>query len=150
LRFVVRWLANGLAFYLGLYLVDSLIAPWFYIRKGWIAIVLAILLGCANSLVHPFPRFKAKRNRSLGFFALTVLGNFFFMQIIIWLGAPLSAPNPIAVMFTALFLTLLAALMNHVVGFKPKEQSKVVTRGLGVTATARERERQKGRPRPRR
>jgi hypothetical protein len=37
------------------------------------------------------------------------------------------------VLGAAIFLTLLAALLNHIVGFKPKEQPKVVTRELGLT-----------------
>lgn len=147
MRFLLRWIANALAFYLGLYLVDSLVAPRFWIQKGWIAIVLAILLGCVNSTVRPFPRFKTKRNRALTVVLLTVIANALVLQIIIWVGAPLSTSNPIWVLLVAIFLTLLAALLNGLVGFKPKEQPRPVTRELGVAGAARERE--NGGPRPR-
>jgi len=133
LRFSYRWATNALAFYLALYLVDSLIAPRFYLEKGWIAVVLAIVLGALNSLVRPFPRFKTRRKRALTVVGLTIAANWLFLHLIIWLGAPLSATNPIWVLGTAIFLTLLAALLNHLVGFKPKEEPKVVTRELGLT-----------------
>jgi uncharacterized membrane protein YvlD (DUF360 family) len=138
LRFTYRWATNALAFYLALYLVDSLIAPRFYIEKGWAAVVLGILLGALNSLVRPFPRFKTRRNRALTVVGLTVIANWLFLHLVMWLGAPVSATNPIWVLGTAIFLTLLAALLNHIVGFKPKEQPKVVTRELGLADRARE------------
>lgn len=139
MRFLYRWAANGLAFYLGLYLVDTLIAPWFYIRRGWIAIVLAVLMSCVNSMIRPFPRFKTRRKRSFGFFGLTALGNYLFMQIIVLLGSALTG-NPFGVLLAAIFLTLLAALMNHLIGFKPKEGPDIPTRdqGLDSTGTARQ------------
>lgn len=138
LRFTYRWAANALAFYVALYLVDSLIAPRFYIEKGWIAIVLALVLGALNSLVHPFPRFKTRRKRALTVVSLMVLANWIFLHLVMLLGAPLSATNPIWVLGAAIFLTLLAALLNHIVGFEPKEQPKVVTRQLGLTDPTRE------------
>lgn len=133
LRFSYRWATNALAFYLALYLVDSLIAPRFYLEKGWIALVLAIVLAALNSLVHPFPRFKTRRKRALTVVGLTVLANWLCLHLIMWLGAPFSATNPIWVLGTAIFLTLVAAPLNHLVGFKPKEEPKVVTRELGLT-----------------
>lgn len=140
MRFMLRWMANGLAFYLALYLVDSLLAPRFWIEKGWIAIVLAVLLGCVNSLIRPFPRFKDRRNRALTVVLLTVICNALALQSLIWVGAPLSTTNPAWVLITAVVLTLLAALLNWIVGFKPKERPRPVTRELGVTGTTRERE----------
>ena len=138
LRFSYRWATNALAFYLALYLVDSLIAPRFYLENGWIAIVLAIVLGALNSLVRPFPRFKTRRKRALTVVGLTVIANWLFLHLLLWLGAPFSATNPIWVLGTAIFLTLLAALLNHLVGFQPKEEPKVVTRELGLTDRTRD------------
>ena len=80
MRFLYRWIANGLAFYLTLYLVDSLVAPRFLIERGWIAIVLAILLGGANSFIRPFPDFRTRRVRALTVMLLTVVGNMLFME----------------------------------------------------------------------
>jgi uncharacterized membrane protein YvlD (DUF360 family) len=139
-KLLLRWIANGLAFYLALYLVDSLVAPRVWIQKGWIAIILAVLLGFVNSLIRPLPRFKTKRNRALTVALLTVIGNALVLQILIWAGAPLSTANPGWVIIVAIFLTLLAMLLNWLVGFKKKEPPRVVTRELGVSGTARGRE----------
>lgn len=138
MRFIYRWIANGFAFYLGLYLIDTVIAPFHFIKKGWIAIVLAVLLSCVNSTIRPFPKFKANKGRAFGFVGLTALGNFVFLQVIAWLGAPLDA-NPFRLAFAAIFLTLLAALMNHIVGFKPKEQPDVIAREHRLSDATRER-----------
>lgn len=144
MRFVYRWIANALGFYLGLYLVDSLIAPKFYIEHVWIAIFLAIALGCLNSLVRPFPRFKTKARRALAVEGLAVLGNFVFLMILIWIGAPLSATNPIWVLGTAIFLTLLSALLNWIIGFRPKPEPDVVTRRPGTGRRTPEADRARG------
>ena len=94
MRLLYRWIANGLAFYLALYLVDSVLAPRFYIRSGWIAIVLAILLGGANSLVRPFPALRTKPGRALTAVLLTAIGNTIFIELLILFGAPLFASSP--------------------------------------------------------
>lgn len=139
MRFLLRWAVNAVTFYLGLYLIDTLISPCFYVRKVWIAVVLAVLMGGYNSLIRPFPRFKTRRKRSFGFFGLTVLANFIFMQIIVLVGSPLTG-NPFCIIVAAIFLTLLAALMNHLIGFKPKDKTRVPTREheLETTGTARQ------------
>jgi uncharacterized membrane protein YvlD (DUF360 family) len=147
LKFMLRWIANGLAFYLALYLVDSLVGPRFWIEKGWIAIVLAILLGCINSLIRPLPRFRTKRNRALTVALLTFIGNALVLLILIVAGAPLSVTNPVWIIVVAVFLTLLAMLLNWLIGFKQKGKPKVITREFGVAGTARERE--TGGPQPR-
>jgi hypothetical protein len=138
LRFVYRWAANSLALFLGLYLVDTWLAPYFYVRRLWLAIVLAVLMGAINSTNRPFRGFRVNRGRAFGFFGLTALGNYLFMSIISWLGAPLTG-NAIAFMFAAVFLTCIVALINHVVGFKPKDQPRVVTREHGLSDATRER-----------
>jgi hypothetical protein len=38
-----RWLAGSIAFYLALYLVDSLISPRFHVGAVWAAVVLIAL-----------------------------------------------------------------------------------------------------------
>jgi len=145
-RFLYRWIANGLAFYFTLYLVDSLVAPRFFIQGGWIAIVLAILLGGANSLIRPFPELRTRRVRALTVMLLTVVGNTLFMELVILFGAPLWATNPGWVFLTAIFLTLVAALLNWLIGFKPPPPTKVVTRRLGVAKDADERQKRTGGP----
>jgi hypothetical protein len=124
--------------FFGLYLLDTLMAPYFYVRKLWLAIVLAILLGAINSTNRPFRGYKTNRGRAFGFFGLTALGNYLFIQIISWLGAPLTG-NALAMMFAAAVLTLLAGLINHIVGFKPKKQRDVVTREHRLSDATRKR-----------
>jgi uncharacterized membrane protein YvlD (DUF360 family) len=124
--------------FFGLYLLDTLMAPYFYVRKLWIAIVLAILLGAINSTNRPFRGYKNNRGRAFGFFGLTALGNYLFIQIISWLGAPLTG-NALAIMVAAAVLTLLAGLINHIVGFKPKKQRDVVTREHRLSDATRKR-----------
>jgi hypothetical protein len=138
LRFLYRWATNILAFFIGIYFVDTLIAQFALVKKLWLAIVLAIILGAINSTIRPFPKFKANRGRAFGFFGLTALGNYLFLQIIALLGAPLSG-SAIRLMFLAVFLTLLGGAINHLVGFKPKDQPKVVTREHGLSDATRER-----------
>jgi uncharacterized membrane protein YvlD (DUF360 family) len=138
LRYVYRWIANMFTLFFGLYLLDTLMAPYFYVRKLWLAIVLAILLGAINSTNRPFRGYKNNRGRAFGFFGLTALGNYLFIQIISWLGAPLTG-NALAMMFAAAVLTLLAGLINHIVGFKPKKQRDVVTREHRLSDATRKR-----------
>jgi uncharacterized membrane protein YvlD (DUF360 family) len=138
LRFVYRWMANTVAFYVGLYFVDTLIAPFALIKKQWLAIVLAVILAAINSTIKPFPKFKVNRGRAFGFFGLTALGNYLFLQIISLLGAPMF-PSTLRLMFLAIVLTLLGGLINHLVGFKPKDQSRVVTRERGLSDATKER-----------
>ena len=86
------------------------------------AIVLAIVLAAFNSLVHPFPGSRPGASGPCGGWDSQRWATTSSCSLIIWLGAPLSATNPIGFMCTAIFLTLLAAPLNHLVGFKPKEQ----------------------------
>ena len=146
MRFLYRWIANGLAFYLTLYLVDSLVAPRFLIERSWIALVLAILLGGANSLIRPFPDLRTRKVRALTVMSLTVVGNMLFMELVILFGAPLWATNPGWVFLTAILLTLVAALLNWLIGFKPPPPTKVVTRLLGVVKDSNERQKRMGGP----
>ena len=144
-----------LGFFLGLYLADTLLAPYFYISHLWVAIVLALVMGAANSTNKPFRGFKTNKGRAFGFFGLTVLVNYLILQITALIFDSLSG-NPIAIMLTAVFLTLVAALLNNAVGFKPVEQPKVVTRDHGLSDSTRDRmtqtdartrqERRRGRP----
>ncbi len=66
MRFLLRWISNALAFYLALYLVDSLIAPRFFVGAVWVAILLGLLLGVLNSVARPLHRVRAKPASGLG------------------------------------------------------------------------------------
>ena len=140
MRFLFRWLANAISFYLALYLVDSLIAPRFWIRAVWVAVVLAVLLGLLNSLVKPLHRIKKNPGYALTVAVLTVLVNALIMQIFIWSGTPLSATHLVWVIVAAAFVSLLAGVLNWLIGFKPKEKpgAGAVTRERGAPRAERE------------
>jgi len=125
------------ALFFGMYLLDTIMAPHFYLSHLWIAIFLAVVLGAANSTNRPFRGYKTNKGRAFGFFGLTALANYLVLQIMAV--ATSMSGNPVAIMFTAVCLTLLVALMNHLVGFKPAQQPKVVTREHGIGDATRER-----------
>ena len=49
MRFLFRWIANAVAFYLALYLVDSLMAPRFCVEAVWVAVILAVSWVCSTA-----------------------------------------------------------------------------------------------------
>ena len=122
MKFMLRWIANSIAFYLALYLVDSLIAPRFWLQAVWLGVILAVFLGLLNSLVRPLRRIGSRTFTALTVVVLTVLVNALILQIFIWIKAPLSATSIAWVMVTAAFLSLLAGVLNWLVGFKKKEK----------------------------
>jgi uncharacterized membrane protein YvlD (DUF360 family) len=139
MRFFFRWTANAISFYLALYLVDSLIAPRFWIQAVWVAVILAVFLGLLNSLVRPLHRFKKNPWYALAVVVMTVLFNTLVMQILIWAGAPLSATHVVWVLMTAAFLSLLAGVLNWLIGFKPKETPGAIARERRAVSPSRER-----------
>jgi len=146
-RLLLRWMANALAFYLALYLMDSLIAPRFYVGAVWMAVILALVLGILNGLVRPLHRVRTKPQRALVVTAVTVVVNALILQIFMWMGAPLSSTGLHWLLITAIFLTLLGAVINWLIGFKPEKEPNVITRDLRTSRSARERERERERER---
>jgi putative membrane protein len=128
MRFMFRWTANAVSFYLALYLVDSLVAPRFWIEAVWIAVVLAVVLGLLNSLVRPLHRIRRSPRTAVIVALMTVLVNTLIMQIAIWAGAPLSATHLVWVLIAAAFLSLLAGVLNWLIGFKPKDNPGALAR----------------------
>jgi len=129
-KYVLRLISNALAIYLALYLLDSLIAPRFWIKSVWIVPILAVLLGALNSLVRPLPKVKSKPRRALTAALLTIIANTLFLQVFIWIGAPLTAASIVWVVVAGAFVTLVSGLINWLIGFKTKEKPKVITRDL--------------------
>jgi putative membrane protein len=148
MRFLLRWISNALAFYLGMYLVDSLMAPRFFVGAVWVAILLGLFLGALNSLVRPLHRMRAKPGQAWGVAVATVMINAFFIQLFIWMGAPLSTTGFQWVLAVSFVLALLAGLINWLIGFKPPKKPNVITRDLRVSREARGRDTAKA-PRPR-
>ncbi len=148
MRFLLRWFSNALAFYLAMYLVDSLLAPRFFIGAVWVAILLALFLGVLNSTIRPLHRMRARPGQAWGTAVATVIINALVLQLFMWMDAPLSATGFHWVLVTALFLTILAGLINWLIGFKPPKEPNVITRDLRVSREARGRDTAKA-PRPR-
>ncbi len=122
MRFMARWIANAISFYLALYLVDSLIAPRFYVEAVWVAVVMAIVLGLLNSLIRPLHMWRKKPRYAVSVAVITVLINALVLQIFIWTGASLSATHVLWVLVTATFLSLIAGVLNWLIGFKAKKE----------------------------
>src|SRR4030067_141074 len=120
MKFMLRWIANSIAFYLALFLVYSLTAPRFWLQAVWLGGILAVFLGLLNSLVRPLHRLSSRTFSAVTVAVLTVLVNALILQIFIWIGAPLSATNITGVLVAAAFLSLLAGVLNWLVGFKKK------------------------------
>lgn len=122
MRFMLRWVANSLSFYLALYLLDSLVAPRFWVQAVWVAVVLAVFLGLLNSLIRPLHKVKTRPRRAATVAILTVLANTLILQIFVWAGAGLSATSVVWVLAAAVFLSVLGGLINWLIGFRSKEK----------------------------
>jgi putative membrane protein len=125
---LLRWVANSIAFYLALYLVDSLVAPRFWVKAVWIAILAALFLGLLNSLIRPLYRVRSKPMLAIAETVFTVAINALVLQVLIWVGAPLSATNVVWVFIAAAFLALLGGTNNWLIGFKQKEKPGSIAR----------------------
>jgi putative membrane protein len=136
----IRWVADAVAFYLALYLVDSLIAPRFLVEAVWIAVIVAVFLGLINSLIRPLYRVRSKPALAIGEAVFTVAVNTLILQILVWVGAPLSATNPAWVLVTAVFLTLVGGVINWLIGFKEKEKPGKLAREQRAARASAERD----------
>ena len=121
MKTMLRWTADAVAFYLALYLVDSVVGGRFKIGAVWVAVVLAVVLGLLNSLIRPLYRVRSKPVLAISEAVFTVLLNALILQIVIWAGGPLSALGVVWVFVVAAFLALLGGVINWLIGFKKKE-----------------------------
>lgn len=128
MRLLVRWLANALAIFLGLYLLDSLLHERFHLDAGYPAILAAVLLGFANSFVRPLHRAKSQPSQAAIVVVLTLFVNFLFLQIFVWAGAGLSTTSFAWVIVAAAFITLLTGVINRLIGFPSKEKPRPTLR----------------------
>jgi putative membrane protein len=124
LRFWLRWLANGVAIFLGLYLLDSLLHERFQLEATWAAVVAAVLLGFVNSLARPLHRARSKPLRAALTVVATILVNALILQVFVWVGAELSTGGFEWVLLAAAFTTLLTGLINWQIGFTQKERPR--------------------------
>ena len=120
MRFLLRWVANAVAFYLALYLVDSLIAPRFYVEAVWLAVIVAVFLGLLNSLIRPLHLMKKKPWYALTVTVITVAVNALILQVFIWAGAPLSATHVLWVLLAGAFGNYIRPESAVRIGLLPK------------------------------
>ncbi|MGI5940075.1 MAG: phage holin family protein [Thermoleophilia bacterium] len=116
MRFAQRFIANTVATFLALYLVDSVLHGRFVLRGVWAAVILALLLGFGNSLVRPLRRARTKPFTTALVTGLTVLINAFVMQVLTWAGA-VSTTGFGWVLLTAAFVTLVTGTISWLIGF---------------------------------
>ncbi len=128
MKFWLRWIADSVAIFLGLYLVDSLLHERFRLEATWAGVVAAILLGFVNSFVRPLHRARSKPLRAGLTVVVTVLVNALIIQLFVWVGADVSATSFAWVLLAAAFVTLVAGLINWQVGFHQKEKPRPTIR----------------------
>jgi uncharacterized membrane protein YvlD (DUF360 family) len=137
-RFWLRWLANGLALFLALYLVDSLLHERFRLEATWTAVLAAVLLGFLNSFVRPLHRARSRPRRAAMTAAITVLANALVLQLFVWTGTRVTTTGFIWVLVAAAFISLVAGLINWQVGFAGKERPRSGTRrSVNTVSTGR-------------
>ena len=141
MKYLLRFVANSIALYLALYLVDSVAHHGFWIKSWWIAVILAVLLGALNSLIRPLHRTRPQRALTVAL--ATLVMNALVLQIFVWIHAPLSTTSIIWVLAVAAFVSVLGGVLNWLIGFKKKERPGVITRERRDSA------RQAGTPRKR-
>lgn len=116
MRFAQRFIANTVATFLALYLVDSVLQGRFVLRGVWAAVILALLLGFGNSLVRPLRGARTKPFTTALATGLTVLINAFVIQILTWAGA-VSTTGFWWVLLAAAFVALVTGTISWLIGF---------------------------------
>ena len=116
MKFLERFVANAVAVYLALYLVDSVADGRFQVGGVWVAVLLALVLSFLNSLVRPLHRIRTKTVRSLIVAAVTLIANGLFVQVFAW-ATPLSVANLSWVLLIAVFVAILTGAINWLIGF---------------------------------
>jgi putative membrane protein len=123
-KFWLRWLANGIALFLALYLADSLLHERFHFAKTWPAVLAAIVLGFLNGFVRPLHRAKSKPQRAALRVVITLVVNALILQLFVWVGADVTTGGFLYVLLAAAFVTLVSGLINWQVGFGSKEKPR--------------------------
>jgi uncharacterized membrane protein YvlD (DUF360 family) len=116
-RFWLRWIANGIAAFMGLYLLDTLLHERFHFSATWPVVVAAIVLGFLNTFVKPLHRARTKPARAAATTLATILVNAFVLQLFVWVGADLTSRGFHWVLLSGAFITLITGLINSQVGF---------------------------------
>lgn len=152
MRYLLRFVGNTIAIYLGLYLTDSVAKGRFVVGAVWAAILFAVLAGFMNSFIRPLPRIRKKPARAGTIAALTLAANILLLQIFVWI-TPLRAANLAWVLLVAAFVVVLTGVINWLVGFEApaKERRTAALERIRKAPPPRQsRPRQRSAPRPRR
>ena len=124
MKFWFRWLANGVATFLALYLADSLLHERFHLKAAWPAVLAAIVLGFINSFVRPLHRGRTKPQRAALTTVVNLLVDAFVLQLFVWVGADLTSRGFIWVLLAAALVTTVCGLINWQIGFGQKEKPR--------------------------
>ena len=116
MKFLERFVANAVAVYLALYLVDSVANGRFHVGGVWVAILLGLVLSFLNSLIRPLHRIRAKTARALIMTLLTLIANSLIVQIFAW-ATPLAVANLSWLLLVAVFLSVLTGVLSWLIGF---------------------------------
>jgi uncharacterized membrane protein YvlD (DUF360 family) len=150
MKFMLRWIANSIVFYLALYLLDSLVAPRFWVQAVWAAVVLAVFLALINSLIRPLHRLRTRTYRAIIVALFTLLVNALVLQVFVWAGARLSTTNALWVLVAAALLAILGGAINWLIGFRAKEKPGASARANKPVSPTPERDARSTRRRDRR
>jgi uncharacterized membrane protein YvlD (DUF360 family) len=136
-KFWLRWLADGIAIFLALYLVDSLLHERFHLEATWAGVAMAFVLSFLNSFIRPLQWGKSKPQRAALVTIINVLVNALIIQLFVWVKVELTTAGFIWVLLTATFVTLLAGVINWLVGFGPKDKPRSTVRERPARTRAR-------------
>ena len=123
MKLALRFVANAMAVFLALYLVDSVAGGRFVLAGVWAAVIPALLLGFLNSLVRPLHWLRSKPLYALAGAVLTVLVNALILQALVWAGA-ISSTGFAWVLAAAALVSLVTGAINWLIGFGGTEKAR--------------------------
>ena len=128
MKFWLRWLADGIAIFLALYLMDSVLHERFHLEATWAGVLAAVILGFLNTFIRPLHRARSKPQRAALIAVLNLLVNALILQLFVWVGADVTTRGFIWVLITAALVTAVSGLINWQIGFGRKEKPRPSTR----------------------
>ena len=127
MKYLQRLVANAVAVYLALYLIDSVAGGRFRVGALWAAVLLALALGLMNSPIRPLHRVRTRTARSLIITLVTLIANALVVQVFAWV-TPLEVANLSWVVFVAAALSVLTGVINWLIGFKTAAKGRAAAR----------------------
>jgi uncharacterized membrane protein YvlD (DUF360 family) len=127
LKYLQRLVANAMAVYLALYLIDSVAGGRFRVGAVWAAVLLAVALSLVNCPIRPLHRVRTRTARSLIVTLITLIANALVVQVFAW-ATPLELANLSWVVFVAAAVSLLTGVINWLIGFKIPAKGRAAAR----------------------